>query len=150
MIKTNILQYTRLYIELVKAKIYLVKDYEVLKVQRLWSGRALWTHQRYNCAWTCHVDSTRNLKPGIVLLRGVVWRTSEHAPCERSDDVTEGGFFKVDLWGWPLINGLPFDYSKLRNMTLVANKVHVIFRSYVVLTWMRDKYIISVVCDIME
>jgi len=39
---------------------------------------------------------------------------------------------------------------KLYNITLVATKVHVILRSFVVLTWMWDKKKISVACDIME
>lgn len=43
------------------------------------------------------MGSTRSLKPDIVPLRDVVWRTSEHAPHEKSDDVMEGGFFHVDL-----------------------------------------------------
>ena len=40
--------------------------------------------------------------------------------------------FSVPNW----IKGVHF---KLRNITLVATKVQGILRSYVVLTWMRDK-----------
>ena len=41
-----------------------------------------------------------------------------------------------------------FIHSKLLKITLVATKVHVILRSFVVLTWMRDKR--GLVCDVME
>ena len=51
--------------------------------------------------------------------------------------------------GWPLLLGLKnqawtqaeasrLPHSKLRSITPVATKVHVILRSFVVLTWMRD------------
>ena len=41
-------------------------------------------------------------------------------------------------------------HSKLHNTMLVATKVHVMLRSFVVLTWMRDKRRFNVACDIME
>ena len=37
-----------------------------------------------------------------------------------------------------LVICMPIIHSKLCNITHVANKVHVILHSYVVLTWMRD------------
>ena len=40
-------------------------------------------------------------------------------------------------------------HSKVFSITLVATKVHVILRSFIVLTWMCDT-IVSVACDIME
>ena len=34
---------------------------------------------------------------------------------------------------------MPIVHSKLCNITLVATKVHMLLRSYVLLIWMRDK-----------
>ena len=36
------------------------------------------------------------------------------------------------------VNSLNYTHSKLCSITHVATKVHVILRSFVVLTWMRD------------
>ena len=41
-------------------------------------------------------------------------------------------------------------HSKLHKITLVATKVNVMLRSFVVLTWLLDKERINIRCDIME
>ena len=41
-------------------------------------------------------------------------------------------------------------HSSLPTVVLVATKVHVILRRYVVLTWMHDNRDFVVECDIME
>ena len=41
-------------------------------------------------------------------------------------------------------------HSKLRNISLVGTKMHVILRRYALFTWMRDKKRSIVACDVME
>ena len=41
-------------------------------------------------------------------------------------------------------------HSQLHNITLVVTKVHLMLRSFVVVTWMCERRRISGACDIME
>ena len=41
-------------------------------------------------------------------------------------------------------------HSKLCDITLVATKMHVTLRNYVLLTWMCDEIVFCVACDIVE
>ena len=64
-----------------------------------------------------------------------------HSTIERGAQIIMCPSSKIDYCLQKVSNLLFFLYRvhpKLRSITLVATKVHVILRSFVVLTWMRD------------